>query len=186
MTANLIFPYTILSMLKRNTLVILCSFVTVLFLAGSAEAGIGGGGVVMPGPTVKKATISNGKLIAPTDAPTRVKQVIQAANEISDKPYSYGGGHRSFKSKGYDCSGAVSYALKGGNFLSSPLASPALMSWGQAGKGKWITVYSHRSHAYMVVAGFRFDTSGTNNKGPRWQKDNVSSRGFKVRSPKGY
>jgi hypothetical protein len=40
--------------------------------------------------------------------------------------------------------------------------------WGQAGKGGWITVYGAPSHAYMVVAGLRFDTSMTPGDGPGW------------------
>ena len=37
--------------------------------------------------------------------------------------------------RGYDCSGAVRYALYGGRFLRSPLPSGALMSWGQQRPG---------------------------------------------------
>jgi len=96
---------------------------------------------------VKKAKLVNGKAIAPSSAPARVKRVIKYANKIRNTPYVYGGGHGSFKSRGYDCSGAVSYALRGGKFLSSPLASTGFMNWKKPGKGKWITVYSNPSHA---------------------------------------
>ena len=51
-------------------------------------------------------------------------------------PYVWGGGHGSFESSGYDCSGAVSYALHGGGFLSSPLDSTGLSYWGEAGAGQ--------------------------------------------------
>ncbi|MGK2955972.1 MAG: peptidoglycan endopeptidase [Solirubrobacterales bacterium] len=136
---------------------------------------------------VKKARIVNGRAVAPTNAPARVKKVIAAANEISDKPYIYGGGHASFKDKGYDCSGSVSYALHGGNFVSSPMPSTGYMKWKKAGKGNWITVYSNRSHMYMVVAGLRFDTSMTPGNGPGWSASMRSTSGvFKERHPKNY
>ena len=89
--------------------------------------------------------------------------MINAANQIVEKPYVYGGGHKPYRrgwlDRGYDCSGAVSHALHGGGFLRSPLPSGALMNWGRSGPGSWITVYAHGGHAYVVVAGFRFDTS---------------------------
>ena len=135
---------------------------------------------------VKKAKIVNGHAVAPSSAPARVKKVIAAANRIDDKPYIYGGGHASFKSKGYDCSGAVSYALNGGKFLSSPMPSGSFMNWKKPGKGAWITVYSNPGHAYMVVAGLRFDTSMTPGNGPGWSADLRSPAGFKARHPGGY
>ena len=72
----------------------------------------------------------------------------------------YGGGHGSFESSGYDCSGSVSFALHGGGLLSAPLDSTGFMTWGDPGPGQWITVYSNPGHAYMEIAGLRFDTSG--------------------------
>lgn len=135
----------------------------------------------------KKAKLRNGKAIAPASAPERVKKVIAWANKIRNKPYRYGGGHGSFEDTGYDCSGAVSYALRGGKFLSSPLDSRSFASWGKRGEGKWITVYTNPSHAYLVVAGLRFDTSMTPGDGPGWSKSLRSTRGsFAARSPKGY
>jgi len=135
----------------------------------------------------KKAKLVNGKAIAPESAPARVKRVIKYANRIRNKPYVYGGGHASFHSRGYDCSGAVSYALRGGKFVSSPLASTGYMNWEEKGKGKWITVYSNPSHAYMTVAGLRFDTANTTGNGPRWSKSLTSTSGsFKARHPGGY
>ena len=135
----------------------------------------------------KKARLVNGKAIAPASAPPRVKQVIAAANRIRNKPYRYGGGHASFEDTGYDCSGAVSYALRGGRFLSSPLPSSGFYGWGKAGAGKWITVYTNPGHAYMVVAGLRFDTSMTPGDGPGWSTSMRSTPGsFTARSPKGF
>jgi hypothetical protein len=133
-----------------------------------------------------KAKLVDGKAIAPVLAPERVKRAIAAANRIRHKPYVYGGGHGSFESSGYDCSGAVSYALRGGKFLSSPLSSSPLMTWGKSGKGKWITVYTHSGHAFVEIAGLRFDTSGTGGSGPRWQTSYTSKSGFIARHPAGY
>jgi cell wall-associated NlpC family hydrolase len=125
--------------------------------------------------------------IAPASAPQEVKDAINAANEITRKPYRYGGGHGSFKDSGYDCSGAVSYALHGGGLLKSPLDSTSFMSWGEAGKGQWITVYAHGGHAYVVIAGLRFDTSGggRGESGPRWRAESRSASGFTARHPAG-
>jgi len=136
---------------------------------------------------IKKARLVKGRAIAPTNAPARVKKVIAWANKIRNKPYVWGGGHASFKARGYDCSGAVSYALRGGRFLSSPLASTGFMRWKRRGKGKWITVYSNPSHAYLVVAGLRFDTSMTPGNGPGWSKSLRSTSGrFTARHPGKY
>jgi cell wall-associated NlpC family hydrolase len=131
-----------------------------------------------------KARLVNGKAIAPASAPLRVKRVINWANRIRNKPYIYGGGHSSFNSRGYDCSGAVSYALRGGGFVSSPMASTGYMNWRNRGRGKWITVYSNPGHAYMVVAGLRFDTSMTPGDGPGWSRSMRSTPGsFSARHP---
>ena len=121
----------------------------------------------MPAPTGPTASVnSDGTATAPADAPQAVKDVIAAGNAITNMPYLYGGGHGSFEASGYDCSGSVSYALHGGGLLSTPLDSTGFMTWGESGPGQWITVYSNPGHAYMVVAGIRFDTSGAP---PRWQ-----------------
>jgi hypothetical protein len=116
--------------------------------------------------------------------PIAVRRVIAAASRIAYKPYRYGGGHASFNDSGYDCSGSVSYALHGGGLLSSPLDSSALMSYGAPGPGRWITVYAHPGHTYLVVNGRRFDTSGQGT-GSRWQWESRSSAGYTVRHPPG-
>ena len=128
---------------------------------------------------------SDGKAIAPADAPQRVKDAIAAANEIVGKPYRYGGGHGSWEDSGYDCSGTVSYALHGGGMLDRPLSSGEFGSWGVSGAGKWITVNYHGGHMYAVIAGLRLDTSGTGGKGPRWHTSMRSSDGYRVRHWRG-
>jgi peptidoglycan hydrolase CwlO-like protein len=129
--------------------------------------------------------ISESQASVPASAPPAVKAAIEAANAIATTPYLWGGGHGSFESSGYDCSGAVSYALHGGGFLESPLDSTGLTTWGEAGAGQWITVYGNAGHAWMTIAGLAFDTSG--GAGPRWHSEPVSStEGFIARHPSGY
>ncbi len=137
------------------------------------------------GPVGKATLLSNGMAVAPSGAPPQVVNAIAAANQIRLKPYVYGGGHNStFTGNGYDCSGAVSFALKGAGLLTSPLPSGSLMKWGLPGRGRWISVYAHRSHTYAVIAGLRWDTSAMGSgsgKGPRWRATKRKPRGFTVR-----
>jgi peptidoglycan hydrolase-like protein with peptidoglycan-binding domain len=114
-----------------------------------------------------------------------VARVIRAANRIQSKPYKYGGGHGRWDDTGYDCSGSVSYALHGGGLLSSALTSGGFMRWGAPGKGRRITIYASPSHVYMVIDGRRFDTTGRNESGSRWQASDRSSAGYVVRHPPG-
>jgi len=133
------------------------------------------------------AAIVRGRAIAPVDAPAAVKRVIAAANRIRTKPYVWGGGHGRWWDGGYDCSGAVSYALHGGELIDSPMPSGPMASWGSSGPGRWITVYANAGHAYAVIAGLRWDTSGnTSGTGPRWHAEMASSAGFVARHPPGY
>ena len=143
----------------------------------------------------KKAKIINGYAIAPKSAPRRVKLAIEAANEIVGKPYRYGGGHASVRDRGYDCSGTVSYAMIGAKLLKDPLDSSGFMRWASRGKGKWISVYAHGGHAYVVIAGLRLDTGSRDpngrrygqapGSGPRWNKTMRDPSGYTVRHPAG-
>jgi len=128
---------------------------------------------------------SDGLAVAPVGAPQAVKDAIAAANSIVGYPYLWGGGHGSFESSGYDCSGAVSFALNGGGLLTSPLDSTGLTLWGEPGEGNWISVYGNSGHVYAVIAGLRWDTSGTGGTGPKWQTDLRDSIGFIARHPSG-
>jgi peptidoglycan hydrolase CwlO-like protein len=129
--------------------------------------------------------ISESQASVPSEAPPAIAGAIEAANSIATTPYIWGGGHGSFESSGYDCSGAVSFALHGGGFLESPLDSTGLETWGDPGSGKWITVYANAEHAWMIVAGLAFDTVG--GPGPRWHSSPVdSTEGFIARHPPGY
>ncbi len=114
-----------------------------------------------------------------------VQRVIRAANRIQSKPYKYGGGHGRWNDTGYDCSGSVSYALHGGGLLSSSLTSGGFMSWGRPGRGRRITIYASPGHVYMIVDGRRFDTTGRDETGTRWQGTERSSTGYVARHPAG-
>jgi cell wall-associated NlpC family hydrolase len=131
----------------------------------------------------------NGFAAAPMNAPPAVQQVIWTANEIIGLPYIYGGGHASFAASGYDCSGTVSFALHGGNFLKTPMDSSEFMHWGSHGAGRWIAVFGNAGHAYMDVAGLRLDTSAaddpSNQQGPRWRPLRADNGGYTVRHPLG-
>jgi hypothetical protein len=131
---------------------------------------------------------SNGTVSAPAGAPAAVRNAIAAANRIAFTPYVYGGGHGSFSSSGYDCSGSVSYALHGGGLLSSPEDSSQLESYGSSGTGQWITIWANSGHTYMQIAGLFFDTSGaTGRGGDRWSRSSPSgTSGYVVRHPTGY
>jgi hypothetical protein len=180
-----------------RVLALTCLLACVPGVAHAAEASNGGTSPDDPRyAPAKNAKIVNGFAIPPKSAPRRVKRAINAANDIVDKPYKYGGGHASVDDRGYDCSGSVSYALIGANLLRSPLASGDFMRWGDRGKGKWITVFANGGHAYAVIAGLRLDTGmrdpdgdrygqepGT---GPRWNKTMRDPSGYRKRHPDGF
>jgi peptidoglycan hydrolase-like protein with peptidoglycan-binding domain len=135
----------------------------------------------------EEATLGeDGLAIAPASAPEEVKAIIAAGNEIATKPYKYGGGHgRGFDDRGYDCSGSVSYVLHAAGLLDTPLDSSGLMDWGERGRGQWITVRSNPGHAYLIVAGLRFDTSARRQTGNRWSDEMRAARGYAGRHPAG-
>jgi membrane-bound lytic murein transglycosylase B len=142
-------------------------------------------GFETPGPTA--VLTSDGLASAPRDAPPAVKAAIAAANSISTTPYVWGGGHGSWYSYGYDCSGAVSFALYGAGLLDTPLTSGSLETYGEPGPGRWITIYANATHTYAVIAGLRWDTVGdASGTGPRWHIEPPYPDGFVVRHPTGY
>jgi cell wall-associated NlpC family hydrolase len=130
------------------------------------------------------AILLSGIALAPPDAPEAVQKVINAANTIVGRPYIWGGGHASFYSYGYDCSGSVSFALFGGGLIPEPLTSGSLEGWGEPGPGKWITVYANAGHTFMEIAGLRWDTVGdARGTGPRWHLEPTDTSGFVARHP---
>ncbi len=159
---------------------------------------VGGGSAPLPrgskrrgsGPTNDPAisgadVLKNGIALPPIEAPDAVRQIIEAGNSIARTPYLWGGGHGKWLDTGYDCSGSISYALASAGLLNAPLASGPLMSWGEPGPGKWVTIYTNPGHVFMVVAGVRFDTTGRASTGSRWQKAMRGTGGFVARHPPG-
>ena len=136
-------------------------------------------------PVLKRSRRSGGGAAPAGGAPIAVRRAIAAANRIAGLPYRLGGGHRSFRDSAYDCSGSVSYVLHGAGRLSAPRDSSGLMSYGAPGRGRYITIYANPGHAYMVIAGRRYDTTGRAETGSRWQPQRRSSAGYVVRHPPG-
>jgi cell wall-associated NlpC family hydrolase len=130
-------------------------------------------------------TNAGGTAQPPPGAPAAVGLVMAAGNAIAGLPYLYGGGHAGFKDTAYDCSGSISYALAAAGLVSAPMASGPFMSWGDPGPGQWITVYANAGHAFMIVAGWRFDTSALSGGGTRWTRDTRNLGGFVARHPPG-
>jgi hypothetical protein len=164
-----------------------------------SNADTGGAGIGAPPPAPSTpaqptvagdvAKIIKGVAYAPTFAPQVVKEAIWAGNQIRTKPYIYGGGHGKWKDAGYDCSGSVSYVLHAAGLLKTSMDSSDFESWGQKGLGQWITVYTNPAHAFVEIAGIRFDTSAEDDpnpppgSGPRWRPLMDGTRGFQARHP---
>jgi cell wall-associated NlpC family hydrolase len=160
-------------------------------LTGGAEVGqqapVGKPQLLVPGRTARYV---DGLAAAPMAAPLAVQKIVWAGNQIVGDPYIWGGGHASFKARGYDCSGTVSFALHGGHLLATPEDSSEFMAFGSRGVGAWVTIFTNPGHAYMTVAGLRLDTSSaddpSNQQGPRWRPLRPANSGFSVRHPTGY
>ncbi len=164
--------------------------------AGTTNGATGGSSVdlaantkpelLVPGAT---ARYIKGLAAAPMSAPVAVQQIVWAGNQLIGLPYIYGGGHGSFVSPGYDCSGTVSFALHGADLLAAPMDSSEFMGWGEHGVGQWVTVFSDPEHAYMTIAGLRLDTSPADDpsdrEGPRWRPLRPENSGFVKRHPLG-
>jgi cell wall-associated NlpC family hydrolase len=142
--------------------------------------------LLVPGATARYV---GGLAAAPMSAPLAVQEIIWAGDQLIGLPYIYGGGHASFVSPGYDCSGTVSFALHGASLISTPMDSSEFEGWGGHGIGRWVTIFTNPEHAYMTVAGLRLDTSSaddpTNEQGPRWRPLRPANAGFMMRHPAG-
>ncbi|HEY5708855.1 MAG TPA: hypothetical protein VIS51_05630 [Solirubrobacterales bacterium] len=138
---------------------------------------------------VPQATLlPSGRAVAPPSAPPAVDAMIQAANRIRHRPYVWGGGHRGWRSRGYDCSGSVSYVMHAAGLLDSPLDSRGFMRWGAGGAGSWVRIYASHDHVFAVIAGLRWDTSSTteaDGHGPGWSEEMRPTGGFRARHPLG-
>jgi cell wall-associated NlpC family hydrolase len=170
--------------------------------ATPAPANSGGAGVTTPPPAPSTpshptvpgyvAKVIDGVAYAPSLAPIQVQRAIWAGNVIRKKPYIWGGGHSKFNAAGYDCSGSVSYVLHAAGLIKHPMDSSDFMGWGQTGLGAWITVYTNPGHAFIEIAGIRFDTSAEadpdppKGTGPRWRPLYEDPNGFQARHPVGF
>ena len=128
---------------------------------------------------------TGGMVQPPPGAPAAIGQMMAAGNAIATLPYIWGGGHGSFISPGYDCSGSVSYVLAAAGLLSSPETSGGFESYGDPGPGQWVTIYANAGHVWMTIAGWRFDTVALAQDGTRWSQGGGEFGGFVVRHPPG-
>jgi peptidoglycan hydrolase-like protein with peptidoglycan-binding domain len=122
----------------------------------------------------------------PDSVMTALTEMIAAANSIQFLPYIWGGGHGSWVSPGYDCSGSVSYVLHAAGLLSVPEDSSGLESYGAPGPGQYITIYADAGHAWMTIEGRRFDTVALAETGTRWADGGGEFAGYVVRHPVGF
>jgi len=172
------------------------SLVDISFLRGFVERG----GVIARVRGVKATAATqetaglnaDGTATAPAGAPPQVAQIIAAANRIARLPYRYGGGHGKWEDTAYDCSGSVSYALHAAGLLDAPLTSGELANWGEAGPGRWVTIYANPTHVIMEIGGQFYGTSGFGHPetggGPGWFSVTPSAdylAGFTARHPAG-
>ena len=158
------------------------------FLRALVCACLPGAAFAADGPTVpgEVAVLQGDVASAPAKAPQAVKNAIWAVNALRHKPYVFGGGHATFNDIGYDCSGTVSFFLHYAGLLDQPTTSSALMSWGEAGPGRWITIYARGGHTFAIIAGLRVDTTGGRpQEGPRWRAKYREPKGFVARHPPG-
>ncbi|HEX3802887.1 MAG TPA: peptidoglycan-binding domain-containing protein [Solirubrobacteraceae bacterium] len=164
----------------------------------AGDTGLSGGVGLGPGPagtqdsTEQDATLVDGLAVPAPGTPTAIVNMLDAANKIAFDPYIYGGGHKGFSARGYDCSGSVSYVLHAGDLLATPLDSSQFLQYGLAGTGNWITVYTNGpTHAYMEIAGLWFDTAAQTaaNGNDRWSTARIAEPGygkFIARHPSGW
>jgi hypothetical protein len=161
----------------------LCAAALLLALPASASAGSGGVGAggtgteateepappapPPPVPGERARLMRSGLAVPPASAPAEVVAAIEAANTIDRAGYCLGGGHGKWRSRCYVL------GPKGAGILDSPLPSGDFRKWGERGRGSWITVHYNAGHAYVVIAGLRFDTSMPDDgaAGPGWSKD---------------
>ncbi len=124
--------------------------------------------------------------LVPAQAPKVVQAMVIAGNELQDLPYGSAGHPDPRGAVNEDCSSTVNYVLYRSGVRpideivrDNPLAQD-YVNWGDAGPGRWVTIYSTTSptdHVFIVIAGLRLDTShnGTDvgpnrlEDGPRWR-----------------
>jgi hypothetical protein len=168
---------------------------TVRIAVVSPACGAGGAGAVQTVAGPRATLLSDDEATAPAQAPSAVKGIIAAGNQIVGKPYLYGGGHGlplDEIASAYDCSSSVAHLLWGGGLLpaNGDMTSTEFEHWGLPGPGRWVTIYASADHVFMYVAGLRWDTH--NAAGPDdglpgigWHPLVREQAGFVVRHPPG-
>ena len=174
-----VMPYVPLRISRLPLIAAVCAglLLALAFSAASADA---------RAPQAK--LMNNRRAVAPPSAPPAIKKMIAAANPSRTRPYRGGGGHRSFNSRGYDCSGSVSYVLHAAGLLDYPLTSGGFIRYGHGGASPWVRIYANSGHVFMVIAGLRWDTSyitDGDRTGPGWSEEMRPTGGFRLRHPVG-
>jgi len=159
----------------------------------ACTAALSGALTLTPGERAR--LLPGGLAAAPASAPSAVKAIIAAGNQIVGKPYVYGAAHGQPLSEvapAYDCSSSVEHLLYGGRLLPVDYgaASSELESFGEPGSGRWLTLYASAAHVFMYVAGLRWDTHdaagpGDGSQGIGWHPLVRSAAGFVARHPAG-
>jgi hypothetical protein len=167
--------------------------VTVAPLSGDCATAAAGSTPVAGGPHAQ--LLPGGDAAAPASAPPAVVEIIAAGNQITGRPYVYGGAHGlplNLVAPAYDCSSSVSHLLYGGGLLAvdDDMTSGAFESWGLPGPGRWVTIYASATHVFMYVAGLRWDTwnaagAGDGGDGIGWHPLVRGDAGFVARHPPG-
>ncbi len=124
--------------------------------------------------------------LIPSGVPATVQEMIIAANELQALPYGPGGHPDPRGATEEDCSSTLNYILYRSGvrpiaeiLRQNPLAQD-YVRWGDAGPGRWVTIYATTAptdHVFATIAGLRIDTShnGTDvgpnrlEDGPRWR-----------------
>lgn len=127
----------------------------------------------LPEPEAKTKTVSSGSPSSAAGNKT-VERVLEALENAAalKKGYVWGG---EDPSSGVDCSGAVSFGLRVGGFMEGRTDTKGLASFGEAGRGEFITVYDHANtgdakteHCAIEVAGVVFESGGgSENENPK-------------------
>ncbi len=119
--------------------------------------------------------------------PPIIHYIVGVANQLVDKPYKLGGGHRMLYDNGYDCSGSISHILYRSRLLDAPRNSQRFIDYGHPGPGVYVNVFVRPGkHVFMSVCGLRFDTTGgREGEGPRWRPEPRGFKEFVCRHPKG-
>lgn len=114
-----------------------------------------------------------------------------------DNSYVWGGNHDGTISdddphQGFDCSSSVSFVLWKFGYLTGPAeVSGWFESWGESGRGKYVTIQAASDHVWIefdLPEGYcRFDTSphGCGSLGPRIRTCRRDTARFVSRHPKG-